>query len=183
MGDFTLQPNVTLSGANIGDALLSVEQPENIASIAPLKGQQKATALAVKKYLKCALPAVGEVKWTKSVTVSWVGHGQWFAFGKVDGLADALADIAAVTDQSDAWMQLRITGLDAAEVMARITPLDIRAMVIGQTARAEFAHMPAAITPIEGGYEVMVMRSFAKTAVDHTIGVMKRLAAQRALPA
>ncbi len=113
----------------------------------------------------------------------WAGQGQWFVVGDIgtELLTDALHTKAAVTDQSDAWVVLTLNGADASEVMTRLCSLDLGALEQGQTARAEFAHMMSCITPTTDGFEIMIMRSFAKTAIHHTQEAMRKLAALRAL--
>jgi len=75
---------------------------------------------------------------------------------------------AQVVDHSDAWAIVRIDGTDAAAVLARLTPIDIRDGVFknGHTARTLVAHMTASITRVGvNAYEIMVMRSMAGTLV------------------
>jgi len=167
----------------IGEAVLASDQPANILSVAPFKGQGMAVNDALKAVVKLTLPAVGKVTSKKHVRAMWAGQGQWFIVGDItlETLAEALDTKAAVTDQSDAWVVLLLTGEDASEVMTRLCSLDLDALEQGQTARAEFAHMMSCITPVPGGFEIMIMRSFAKTATHHTREAMRNLAAIRAV--
>lgn len=185
MADFKPTPDAALIGQAIviSEAVLHSIQPANIVSVAPFKGQLETVNTALLAKVKLGLPAVGAVHIKKNIRVMWAGQGQWFVIGNThaDTLAKVLFGKAAVTGQSDAWQILTLTGADALAVMSRLCPLDLAALKQGQTARTEFAHMMAAITPIENGFEVMVMRSFAKTAVRETREAMARVAAQRAL--
>ncbi|MEL6209749.1 MAG: hypothetical protein AAFR44_06130, partial [Pseudomonadota bacterium] len=73
---------------------------------------------------------------------------------------------AATVDQSDAFAALRIEGSAARDVLARLTPLDVRAglFVEGQTARSLIGLMTGQITPMApDAFEVMVFRSMAGT--------------------
>ncbi len=185
MADFILHPSEDLIGQpiEIGDAVLACNQPASILSVAPYKGQGLAVNDALKAVIKLALPTVGKVTYKKHIRAMWAGQGQWFVVGEV-GLAmltETLDTKAAVTDQSDAWVVLTVSGTDASEVMTRLCSLDLDTLEQGQTARAEFAHMMSCITPISQGFEIMIMRSFAKTAIHHTREAMNKLAAQRAL--
>lgn len=185
MADFKLTPSETLIGQpiEIGEAVLACTRPSNILSVAPFKGQAMAVNDALKAVVKLALPTVGNVTSKKHIRAMWVGQGQWFIVGDIglETLVEALDTMAAVTDQSDAWIVLTLGGDDASEVMTRLCSLDLDALDQGQTARAEFAHMMSCITPTPEGFEIMIMRSFAKTAIHHTREVMGKLAAQRAL--
>jgi len=185
VADFKLHPSDVLIGQSIeiGEAALTCNQPANILSVAPFKGQGMAVNDALKAVVKLALPTVGRVTSKKHVRAMWAGQGQWFVVGDIalETLTEAFDAKAAVTDQSDAWTVLTLEGGDASEVMARLCSLDLDALKQGQTARADFAHMMSCITPISEGFEIMIMRSFAKTAIHHTREAMSKLAAQRAL--
>ncbi len=185
MADFKLHPSEALIGQpiEIGAAVLACNQPANILSVAPFKGQGMAVNDVLKAVVKLALPTVGRVRTKKHVRAMWAGQGQWFVVGDIElaVLAQALDTKAAVTDQSDAWVVLTLGGADAREVMSRLCSLDLDALEQGQTARAEFAHMMSCITPTPEGFEIMIMRSFAKTAIHHTREAMGKLAALRAL--
>lgn len=185
MTEFRLQSDPELIGQaiTIGDAVLEGAQPASIVSVSPFQGQGKAVNTALLAAIKLGLPAVGLMKTKKNIRSMWAGQGQWFITGDVDFqmLAEALIDKAAVTDQSDAWAAFTLTGSTAAVVLSRLCPLDFDALQLGQTARTELAHMLASITPVKDGYEVMVMRSFAKTAVQKVTKAMQNVAAQQAL--
>ena len=185
MADFKLHPSEALIGnpIKIGEAVLACHQPANILSVAPFKGQGMAVNDALKALIKLALPTVGKVASKKHIRAMWAGQGQWFVVGDIEltVLTETLDAKAAVTDQSDAWVVLTLGGADASEVMSRLCSLDIDALEQGQTARAEFAHMMSCITPTPEGFEIMIMRSFAKTAIHHIREAMNKLAALRAL--
>ncbi|MEE9454804.1 MAG: hypothetical protein V3V13_10535 [Paracoccaceae bacterium] len=186
MGKISLHARMATDGLGLpfkcGGLTVAAQMPCTIISVAPLKGQGMAVGAALKKTVKLTLPTVGKVTTHKDMRALWGGQGQWYILGgDAEILGKTLKGSAAVGDQSDAWAVFSLTGKDANAVMARLTPLDISTMEIGQTARSEFAHMLAVITPIPGGYEIMVLRSFAKTAVQHTIAAMEMLSAQMVL--
>jgi len=122
----------------IGTVRLTEVVPDKIQLIAPFKGQKKATSDALKAALGVSFPSPN-----RSLP-------------------------AQVVDHSDAWAIVRIDGTDAAAVLARLTPIDIRDGVFknGHTARTLVAHMTASITRVGvNAYEIMVMRSMAGTLV------------------
>jgi len=51
----------------------------------------------------------------------------------------------------------------------------------GQVARTEFAHMMSIILPQDGGYDIWVMRSMAKTALEHLTEAATLFSATKAL--
>lgn len=185
MDDFKLKVGDTLIGrpVEIGEAVFRCNQPVNILSVAPFKGQGMVVNDALNATIKLGLPTVGSAVSRKSIRIMWAGQGLWFIVGEFDlgWLADVLSKNAATTDQTDAWVTLTLGGADVDVVMSRLCSLDLSEFSEGQTARTDFAHMASCITPLKDGYEVMVMRSFAKTAVHHIKTVMTKLAAQRAL--
>jgi sarcosine oxidase gamma subunit len=64
-----------------------------------------------------------------------------------------------------------------------LCPLDLadRGFATDAAARTQFAHMMALVCRCPDGYEVMVMRSFGRSAVYHTQAAMQSVAAQRNL--
>ncbi len=87
-----------------------------------------------------------------------------------------------MTDQSDGWTGLILTGAGAADVLARLVPLDLApdAFPPGATARTELRHIMCALTALDGGgYEILVMRSFTGSAVHEIETAMRAVAARR----
>lgn len=167
-----------------GAATLAVVADTPVASVAPYRGRGADVARVLSERHGVGLPGPGGSAAGSGATCRWAGLDQWFLFGpEPAAVAEALSGLAAVTDQSDGWARLALTGGDAAAVMARLCPLDLHPVAFpeGATARTEFAHMMSAITAIPGGVEVMVMRSFAGTAVHEIIAAMRSVAAQKPL--
>lgn len=143
---------VTLHEVNMGQVTLVV----------PYKGQQKAVSDALKTALGIAFPAPNRTTGSGPRAV-WCGMGQALVMGA------ACPDLpAACVDHSDAWAVVRIEGADAVTVLARLTPIDLRAAVFkrGHTARTLVGHMTASVTRMgTNAFEIMVMRSMAGTLV------------------
>lgn len=142
--------------------------PQRLTSIAPLRGQETAVAEA----LGVTLPAPGQSAQAGGVDLVWFGMGTYLALG--DLKAD-LSGKAALTDQSDAWTVVELTGAGAEDVLARLAPVDFRLsqFPVGATARTEIAHMMGSITRLaQDRFRVMVFRSMAKTLVhDFTLAM------------
>jgi sarcosine oxidase subunit gamma len=154
-----------------------------MTSVAPFRGQ----AAAVDGLLRTqglGWPAPGQVIGQGAARVQWFGLDLALLIGVAPGAG--LAEHAALSDQSDAWAVLRLEGAGAVEVLARLTPLDLRESVfgVGQTARSDLGHMAAAITRVEvQAYEIMGFRSMAGTLVHELSTAMTRVAARRNFPA
>jgi sarcosine oxidase subunit gamma len=153
-----------------------------ITSVAPFKGQ----AAAVDGMLRAqglGWPAPGQVIGQGASRVQWFGLDLALLIGVAPGAG--LAEHAALGDQSDGWAVLRLDGAGAGDVLARLTPLDLRESVfgVGQTARSDLGHMAAAITRVERqAFEIMGFRSMAGTLVHEISIAMARVAARRNSP-
>nr|WP_247651027.1 sarcosine oxidase subunit gamma family protein [Roseovarius autotrophicus] len=154
-----------------------------ITSVAPYKGQAAAVA-AMLGAQGLGWPAPGQVIAQGAARVQWFGLDLALLIGVAPGAG--LADHAALADQSDGWAVLRLEGAGAGDVLARLTPLDLRESIfgVGQTARSDLGHMAAAITRVEAeAYEIMGFRSMAGTLVHEMAAAMTRVAARRTSPA
>jgi sarcosine oxidase subunit gamma len=94
-------------------------------------------------------------------------QNQWFFCFDDDGtnpidaakalFGTSLSNQMAMTDQSDSWVILALSGLHSRQTLARICPIDCSAsaMPIGTTARTSMEHLGAIITrrPDEGDHQ------------------------------
>jgi sarcosine oxidase subunit gamma len=136
--------------------------PSRVTSIQPLKGQRP------------RLPKPGQWEAKGDGRILWTGLDEWFA---VDC---APSKTGMQTDQTDGWVWVEITGDDAADVLARLTPLDPKTLSFGQTARSDVAHMAAILYGLEAGAGIAVMRSFARSLQHAVTEAMQSVATQRA---
>ncbi len=90
----------------------------------------------------------------------------------------------AVTDVSDGWVALKLSGSLAAAALARLAAIDLspRAFPEGATARTGLGHMMALIhRSSTRSFTIYVFRSMAASAVHEIEVAMKALAARAAL--
>ena len=94
-------------------------------------------------------------------------QNQWFLWFDDDGanpidaakalLGKSLSKQIAMTDQSDSWVILALSGSQSRQTLARICPINcgVSAMPIGTTARTSMEHLGAIITrrPDEGDHQ------------------------------
>lgn len=167
---------------NSGQLTLSEAAQACITSIQIRAGKASALAKAMMSEHRVALPEAGQVTAQNNARLLWFGADQYLLIGKAPA-PRSLASHAAMTDQSDAWAVMHLTGMSAAEVLARHCPLDLRPdrFGIGQTARTLVAELPAVVTPVEQGFEIMVLQSLVRTAVHHLHDAMKSVSAQAKL--
>ncbi len=160
---------------SIGAITLTEAPSRQIWSIQPYPGSEA----AVHDALPDGFPAPNRTSGKDGARLVWSGRAQAFWIGS-DAPDAALSDHAALTDQSDAWCVLRLEGEGAAEVLARLCPLDLRDSQFkrGHTARSLVGHMAAQVTRTPKGVEVMVFRSMAGTAVHELKVAMESVAAR-----
>ncbi len=164
---------ISHGGVTLGEAPLS-----QITWVSPFKGQESAVSGALQAEIGLDLPGPNKVLEQDGVSAVWVGPAQALILGAV-----VAPEGAAVADQSDAWAWFVLEGAGAAEVLARLTPIDLRdaKCPVGAAARTLLFHMTATImrTGAER-YEILVFRSMAKTAAHELEAAMQAVAARPA---
>jgi len=166
-----LTPAQGLLPLTVGDVTVAEVAAGSLTSVAPFKGQKTAVSHALKDQVGAGLPAMGR----RTGAVTWFGHGVWMVAGAVSPKG------AAVTDQSDAWVVVEVQGAGAEDVLARLVPVDLRASVFkkNHVAKTMLAHM--SVTIIRTGpdrFEIMAMRSMARTLVHDLETAMRGVAAR-----
>ncbi len=162
--------------------VLTAPDPGALTLITPFRGQDRAVAAALHDALGLDLPRPGETRTSPAARAIWFGRGQTLIMGAAlpPGFPDGLA---AVTDQSDGWAALRLQGAGTDEILARLTPLDLRPQAFppGRTARTLMGHVPVSLTRWDADRcDILVFRSMAATAVDDLATALRRRAARLA---
>lgn len=160
-----------------GTALAEAAQPE-LTSIAPYPGQTEAVTRELQAALGLAFPAPNRITAAGEARLIWAGRDIAFLTGAAapEGLP------AAITDQSDAWVALTLSGPHAVAVLARLVSLDLRGMVPGHCARTALNHLPLLlIADAPDQFTLMVWRSMATTAWTEVEEALHKVAARAAL--
>lgn len=171
-----LQPCDGLLPLSIGGVTVTEVGAPRIMSVAPFAGQEKVVSARLKDQIGVTLSAKSRRTAKGDATVQWFGHGVWLVHADV-----VLDGAAAVTDQTDAWATVAISGNSVEDVLARLVPVDLRAAVFksGHTARTMLGHMSVSVTRVGArAFEVMVMRSMAATLVHELETAMRGVAAR-----
>lgn len=158
----------------IGQAVLEDAQPEAITWVAPLDGHTNDVAQSLGKF-----PAPGETHEVAAGRAIWVGPGQALILG-----TPVAPENAAQADQSDAWTVVTLTGETAKDILARLTPLDLRDETFpeGKTARTLLAHMTVSLTRTGPyAFEIMAFRSMTQTLIHVLTRAMTQIAARAKL--
>ncbi|MGP6087487.1 sarcosine oxidase subunit gamma [Antarctobacter jejuensis] len=163
-----------------GGVTLSEIAPGHITALLPLRGQRAALSAALQAAHGVSFPEVGKADEGEGVSCIWSGRDQAFLIGPAPD--PGLAELAAMTDQSDAWATVLLAGEAAEDVLARLVPIDLRpaAFPVGTSARTLCQHMTITIWRREDGFGIMAFRSMART-LAHEIGeAMASVAARQA---
>lgn len=167
---------------DMAEARLTEAPPVPIWSIAPYRGKTATVSGALQQAHGMPFPAPGTLHEGQGTRIAWSGLDQAFLIGGVP--APALADDAALTDQSDGWAQLILEGPAARAVLARLVPIDLApaACPPGSARRTLLGHMHALIL-YDGGdrFEMLVFRSMAETAIHEVARALTAVAARSAI--
>lgn len=156
-----------------------------IISVGIAAGGSKKLANAIKSEYGVSLPKPGQFTVIKDGMILSSARDQFFVCQKntsenlLKTLTKACASGATLTDQSDAWAQIILTGSTCPAVMERLCQLDISldAFPVGSVARTSIEHMGAIIARIKpaakktDAFLILTPRSSAQDmahALEHT---------------
>lgn len=168
-----------LADLTLGNVSLQSDTQTQITSVMPFDGQEAALPKALVKAHGVAWPGPGQMTLADAAQLIWFGRGQAFLCGPHP--APDLARYAALTDQSDAWASVTLSGADAEAVLARLVPMDLRLphFPTGSAARSLIQHMTGSIQRLsDDRFRLMVFRSMAKTLYHDLSEAMKNVAAR-----
>ena len=146
-----------------------------MTSLAPFKGQN----VAIEKVLGAALPTPGHSVTQDAREIVWFSQSQFLVIGA--DMPAGLDELAAMSDQSDAWCALLFSGVNVEEVLARLVPVDLREKNFAQGAalRSQLGHMPLHLTRMgPQSFRVMSFRSMAGTMVHEITRALDFFAAR-----
>ena len=161
----------------LGTVALAEVEVGPVTSLAVFPGGAKAVAKGLKA-LGLAMPEPNAFAEKKGARIVWTGRDQAFLMG----IAPPDLEGAAVTDQSDGWAVLSVSGAAAVEVLARLVPVDLRlaAFPVGRAIRTQLNHMNVVILRVgDHAFEILVFRSMARTAW-HELETTTHMVAARA---
>ncbi|MFN0115493.1 MAG: sarcosine oxidase subunit gamma [Paracoccaceae bacterium] len=160
-----------------GELMLEEADLGRITSVAPFRGQAGAADAALRK-LGLGSPAPNTALATGAAAIVWTGRRQAFLIGAEPA---GLAGLAALTDQTDGWAALEMSGAGWREALARLVGIDLRPAAFGpgQAARTPLNHMACVLWCVAADrVRILVFRSMAKTAVHELCEAMTTVAAR-----
>ena len=172
-------PCAGLLPITVGDVTVSEYLPGAMTTLAPFQGKDAALSKALKTAHGIEAPGPGRATGKEGARAIWFGQRMVLLVGPEPDAK--LVKHAAVVDQSDGWAVVRLAGPGARDVLARLTPIDLRDSTFkrGHTARTDLRHMMASITRVGAdSYLVMVFRGFAETLVHDLKTAMDTVAAR-----
>ncbi|MDE0992197.1 MAG: hypothetical protein OSA23_03290 [Rhodospirillales bacterium] len=190
MFDYKLSPKSPLDGFVLeadGARLREINGFALISIAAPHQGEG-ALKSVLKNTLGIDLPKPGfssRSETTPDITLMSVGHDQWFVRfletekSSVEWVADAVGNFAAITDQSDSWTQIELSGISARMSLECVLPVDTDPSVFpeGAVSRTVLEHLGVIVTRQPnaadgGGYCFLLLspRSSAKSFLHALTG-------------
>lgn len=167
-------PSFTIGTLTVSEVDLGV-----LTSIAPFAGQSKAVAAAIKDAHGVAWPAPGRATGKDGARVIWFGRDMVMLAGPAPDAQ--LGKTAAITDQSDGWTAVQVSGRNVEDVLARLVPVDLSAAAFkrGHTARTQVQHMNGSVTRTGSDtFLILVFRSMAATLLHDLERAMASVASR-----
>lgn len=136
-----------------------------LASIEARRGQAGAVAATIAEGHGIDLPSAGRWAGGADIAFAWSGPGEWTAIADrpiARDLAGRLAGLAAVTDQSDGWLLIEVSGPRVRDTLAKMLPIDLdpAALPPGAVALTRAGHIDVRLRHVSVGvYELAVFRS------------------------
>ncbi|MEP2890595.1 sarcosine oxidase subunit gamma [Tateyamaria sp.] len=168
-----------VSPRTIGTVTLAEIDLGVLTSVAAYKGQDKAAGDALKAAHDIAWPAPLRATGKDGVRAIWFGRDMVLLAGPAPDAE--LSKYAALTDQSDAWCAVQLSGVGVQDVLARLVPIDVSPATFkrGHTARTQIQHMNGSLTRIGADrFVILVFRAMAGTLLHDLERAMASVAAR-----
>lgn len=162
----------------VGHASMDEVDLGPMALIQPFTSQAAAVNDRLTRELGVGFPTNNHSTVNTTARLMWFGHGSYLLVGET---APDLSDLAAVSDQSDAWACVDASGDGIEDVLARLVPVDLRASAfpLDATVRTLVGHISAALTRTgDNRILIFVFRSMARTLVEELKEAMEAVAAR-----
>ncbi|MFP4044685.1 MAG: sarcosine oxidase subunit gamma [Rhodosalinus sp.] len=183
MADLTPRtPCAGLLPFRAGDVRLTEVDAGRITSLMPGPEQAAALDAALRDAHGLGWPDPGRAALGEDAAVVWTGMDQAMLMGPAPDAT--LSAHAALTDQSDAWAVVELSGEAGPAVLARLVPVDLRpqAFPVGAVARTLLGHMHAGVLRTgPATLRLLAFRSMAGTLVQELRGAMEGVAARHGL--
>lgn len=168
-----------MDAKQVGTVKIAPVETRPMTMIAPFAGRSQALHDAMSGDLGLGFPDPGGVTQNGNARCVWMGRDQAMLIGAVPQ-AD-WQNLALISDQSDGWAVVAVSGAGAAEVLARLLPVNVPQ--IEGAARTTCGHIPVAIVrTAPDGYQIMCFRSMAHSLLRDLSHAAGLLVARQRLP-
>ena len=171
-------PCAGLLPLSVGAFVLSEAELGPLAQISPFKGGLDQVASVLQKSKGLALPGPNQSVVGQGSRLTWFGRESFLLSGCP---APDLKEFAAVTDQTDAWACVELSGEGVEDALARLVPVDLRttSFAANATVRTYVGHMSASLVRTDDQkILMMVFRSMAETLVEELKEAMEAVTAR-----
>ena len=165
---------------SIGPVTLTESPDWALASVAARLGQEAECSAALATALGVAVPGIAEHVQGPDLGAFWTGPHVWIVEAPHHSHEDlaaklkaSLGDWASVTEQSDAWVRLDITGQGLERLFERLCNLDLAQMPRGSARRSVIEHLGCFIIRRADGVHVYGPRSSARSLHHAMIGAAR----------
>ena len=172
-------PCAELLPFSVGSVTLEEAAPGVLTTLAPWQGREEALSQALEAAHGMRFPAPNRTTGRAGARAIWFGRDMALLMGPSPD--PSLTGHAALTDQSDAWAAVMLTGAGSDDVLARLVPVDLRPSTFrrGHTVRSQVTHMNASVTRTgPDSFLILVFRSMARTLVHELKTAMEGVAAR-----
>ncbi len=167
---------------SIGAVAIEEIKTGPITALLVKPGQSAALATALTAAHGLSWPAPGQRVSAGDAACQWFGRETALLIGVAPDAG--LAVHAGLSDQSDAWAAVSVSGTAVEAVLARLLPIDVRlaAFPVGHAARTLCQHVSVAVTRVsEDRFEILAFRSMAGTVVHDLTDAARAVAARAAI--
>lgn len=165
-------PVAAIAGAGV---TVSDRSGLEIATLLVRKGARSTLSARLREYFQIDLPQGPRRTAAGSLALAGTGPGAWLATFERGGnsfaqhLGDVAAGVASVSDQSDGYAVLRLTGPRARDALSRLIPIDLHPSVfaVGNVSVSVSSYMGVTLwrldDDVDGSsrFEIAVARSMA----------------------
>jgi len=179
MVDPTVNPRSPFAGFSLAAAkgksgvIVADRDGLGIATVLPRKGQTRALEQRVSAHFGIELPrgprreTAGGTAFVGTAPEAWLTTCELGGNAFALSLREVIGDLASVSDQSDGYAVLRLTGLKLRDTLAKIIPIDLhpRAFRPGDVASTAALQIGATLWRLEDGpdgspmFDIAVFRS------------------------
>ena len=175
------QPGVTIAERPLGLAIEITARRDREADAA---GRMRATfGLELPAVPRHVTAGAGSGAGSHGLAALWSGPGRWLLLAEAEAsgklraaIAAAVGDIATIVDQSDARLQIGLTGPRVRDALAKLVTIDLHPDVfpVGTAAMTGIAHIPVhlwRLADADGSprFEFAGPRSYATSLWHHAV--------------